>query len=78
MHNLSQNWALGYRGGLLHDRFDSEFENLRDTYHTAFVPDVLDGLFGHSQYMSDIVHPNNASYEIIAARVYPVLIKVIN
>ena len=68
---------LGVRGGLFNDRFDSEFEDLRDTYHTAFVPDVLDGLFGHARYMSDAVHPNNSGYEIIAGRIYPVLIEMI-
>lgn len=68
---------LGVRGGLFNDRFDTEFEDLQDTYHTAFVPDVLDGLFGNTQYMSDAVHPNNAGYKIIADRIYPVLVKMI-
>lgn len=68
---------LGVRGGLFNDRFDTEFEDLRDTYHTAFVSDVLDGLFGNRQYMSDAVHPNDAGYEIIAERIYPVLVKMI-
>lgn len=70
-------FLLGVRGGLFNDRFDTEFENLRDTYHTAFVPDVLDGLFGNTQYMSDAVHPNNAGYEIIANRIYPVLVEMV-
>lgn len=68
---------LGVRGGLFNDRFDTEFENLRDTYRTAFVPDVLEGLFGNSQYMSDTVHPNDIGYGIITNRVYPVLIEVL-
>lgn len=68
---------LGVRGGLFNDRFDTEFESLRDTYHTAFVPDVLDGLFGNEKYMSDTIHPNDLGYEIIATRVYPVLIGLI-
>ena len=59
---------LGVRGGLLNDRFDTEFENLQNTYHTAFVPDVLDGLFGDMQYMSDAIHPNDAGYGVIAER----------
>lgn len=68
---------LGVRGGLLNDPFDTEFETLRKTYHTAFVSDVLDGLFGKVKYMSDEVHPNDQGYEIIANRIYPVLIKLI-
>jgi len=68
---------LGVRGGLFNDRFGKEFEDLRDTYHTAFVSDVLDGLFGHPQYMSDEVHPNSAGYSMIAERIYPVLVELI-
>lgn len=64
---------LGVRGGLLVDNYRSEFKTLRDTYHTAFVSDVLGGLFGDSRYMSDAVHPNNLGYEKIAERIYPVL-----
>jgi lysophospholipase L1-like esterase len=64
---------LGVRGGLLNDHFDAMFTRLRDTYHTAFVSDVLSGLLGNNAYMSDEVHPNNAGYALIAARVYPVL-----
>ncbi|MEK7148735.1 MAG: GDSL-type esterase/lipase family protein [Patescibacteria group bacterium] len=69
---------LGVRGGLFNDRFDTEFENLRGTYNTAFVPDVLYGLFGNTQYMSDIIHPNNIGYKMIADRIYTVLLEVIN
>lgn len=68
---------LGVRGGLFNDRFDTEFENLHDTYDTAFVPDVLDGLFGDGRYMSDVIHPNDIGYKIIAERIYPLLNKVI-
>jgi len=68
---------LGVRGGLFNDRFDSMFEDLADTYRTAFVSDVLGGLFGNVKYMSDSVHPNNLGYEKIAERVYPVLLKLL-
>ena len=68
---------LGVRGGLLMDHFDTEFENVRDTYHTAFVSNVLEGLWGNMQYMSDTLHPNNIGHEIIAERIYPVLVEMI-
>lgn len=67
---------LGVRWGLFNDRFDSEFEILRDKYHTAFVPDVLDGLFGNDKYMSDVIHPNDIGYGMIADRIYPVIVSV--
>src|SRR3989344_2024354 len=68
---------LGVRGGLFNDKFDTEFETLRDTYHTAFVSDVLDGLFGNDKYMSDAINPNDIGYGMIADRIYPVLIEII-
>jgi acyl-CoA thioesterase-1 len=68
---------LGVRGGLFNDHFDTMFEDLRDAYHTAFVSDVLGGLFGNVKYMSDAVHPNDIGYAKIVERVYPVLAEVI-
>lgn len=68
---------LGVRGGLLADKFDNEFEALAKRYHTAYVSDVLDGLFAHPQYMADEVHPNDAGYAMIASRVEPVLVPLL-
>jgi acyl-CoA thioesterase-1 len=68
---------LGVRGGLLNDKFDTEFEKISSKYHTAYVSDVLSGLITNMQYMSDAVHPNDLGYQKIADRVYPVLINLI-
>ena len=68
---------LGVRGGLFNDKFDTEFEILQENYNTAFVPDVLGGLFGNDKYMSDTIHPNDIGYGMIADRIYPVLIEII-
>ena len=64
---------LGVRGGVLSDHFRGPFGDLSKKYHTAYVPDVLSGLFGHRDLMSDEVHPNGAGYTIIADRIYPIL-----
>ncbi len=68
---------LGVRGGLLTDKFDTEFEKISSKYHTVYVSNVLSGLITNMQYMSDAVHPNDLGYEKIADRVYPVLVKLI-
>ncbi len=68
---------LGVKGNLFGDKFKPQFEKLRDTYHTAYVPDVLDGLFGKRQFMSDSVHPNDVGYAKIADRIYPELVKLL-
>lgn len=64
---------LGVQGGLLSDPYASRFQKLAQEYGTAYVSNVLSGLFGNPQYMSDEVHPNDAGYAIIAKRVEPVL-----
>ncbi|KKU20441.1 MAG: GDSL-like protein lipase/acylhydrolase family protein [Candidatus Nomurabacteria bacterium GW2011_GWA1_46_11] len=68
---------LGVRGGVFGDHFSGEFEDLRNTYHTAYVPDVLGGLLGDKKYMSDQVHPNDTGYRLMANRITPVLQKLL-
>lgn len=68
---------LGVHGGLLADHFDTQFEKLAKQRHTAYVPNVLDGLLGNPKFMSDEIHPNDAGYRSIATKVYPVLSTVL-
>lgn len=67
---------LGIRGGLLTDKFDDKFEDLSSETKTAFVSNVLSGLLLDDRYMSDAIHPNDAGYQKIADRVYPILNKL--
>lgn len=69
---------LGVKGNLLGDKFKSKFEDISDKYHTAYVENVLDGLFADSRYMSDAIHPNDLGYARIAEKIYPVLEKLVN
>jgi len=68
---------LGVKGNLFGDKFAPEFEKLRDVYGTAYVPNVLDGLFGNPDYMADSIHPNDAGNRIIAERIYPELVPLL-
>lgn len=68
---------LGVRGGILKDEYKDDFKELSEKYGTAYVPNVLDGIFGHPDLMSDTIHPNDAGYEIIAEKIYPVLNELI-
>ncbi|MCC2630222.1 MAG: arylesterase [Candidatus Paceibacter sp.] len=61
---------LGIQGGPLGDPFKSEFKTLANRYKLIYVPNVLEGLFGHSDLMYDAVHPNDAGYRKMADRVY--------
>ncbi len=64
---------LGVRGGLISDPFKKMYKELSKEYKTAYVSDVLDGLIGNTNYMSDAIHPNKVGYEKISNRIYPVL-----
>lgn len=64
---------LGIRGGILRDNFLNQFDALAEETGVIYVPDVLDGLVGNDQFMSDTIHPNNAGYARIAERVFKAL-----
>lgn len=68
---------LGVRGGLLSDGYENKYEDLAREYQTAYVPNVLDGVFGNSDLMSDGIHPNDAGHERIANKIYPVISKLL-
>lgn len=68
---------LGVRSGILSNRYDKEFKRLSEEFGTAYVSDVLDGVFGHPDLMYDTIHPNDSGYKLIADRVKPELNKLI-
>lgn len=68
---------LGVRGDLFGNGHDDKLKALAESRQAVYVPDVLDGLFGNNRYMADLVHPNDAGYAKIAARIYPVLLEYV-
>jgi len=64
---------VGVRGGLLFDSVDGLYKDLAQETGSAYVSDILDGLFGDMRYMSDAIHPNDAGYARVALRIYPTL-----
>jgi len=64
---------LGVRGGLLKDNYEEDFKSLAKKYDLAYVPNVLDGLLGNREFMSDEIHPNDVGYEKISSRVVSVI-----
>ena len=66
---------LGIRGGLVSDPYEEEFEKIAKQRGALYVSDVLDGIFGYPELMSDSIHPNDAGYQKIADRIIPVLKK---
>lgn len=64
---------VGIRGGILIDQYAPRFKELARMYHTAYVSNALEGLFGDSRYMADSVHPNDQGYALLAGRIAPTL-----
>jgi lysophospholipase L1-like esterase len=64
---------LGARGGALSDTFAKDFDALARSTGSAFVPGVLDDIFGNTKLMTDEVHPNDAGYLKMADKIAPAL-----
>lgn len=58
-------------GNNAHDR--ALFKALADQYHTLYIPNILSGITGHPELMSDSLHPNDLGYQMISNRIKPIL-----
>ncbi|OHA84470.1 MAG: hypothetical protein A2408_04150 [Candidatus Yonathbacteria bacterium RIFOXYC1_FULL_52_10] len=61
---------LGVRGGIIGDSYESDFDTLAEDTHVVYVANVLEGIIGNPEYLSDAIHPNDLGYARIAERVY--------
>ncbi|MBN1794625.1 MAG: arylesterase [Candidatus Omnitrophica bacterium] len=46
------------------------YAELSRRYHTALIPNILEGILSNPDYKSDSIHPNEAGYRLIAGRIY--------
>ena len=60
---------VGINPGLVADPFASSFEDLARRTKSAYVPDVLNGILGNTDLMSDPIHPNDRGYALMADRI---------
>ncbi len=49
------------------------FDALAKKYKTAYVPNILQGIYGRLDMMSDNLHPNDKGYALMAERIEPAL-----
>jgi acyl-CoA thioesterase-1 len=68
---------LGVRSGLLANAYDDMYEDLAKEFGTAYVSDVLAGIFGRPNLMADTIHPNDDGYAKMSERVLPVVESVL-
>lgn len=69
--------VLGVRSGLIGGGADEEYEALAERTGSAYMSDVLSGVFAHNDLMSDAIHPNDKGYGTIAERIAPQLVKLL-
>lgn len=74
VRQIHRQGALVVVGGIdvpLFDRgFDDAYEELQDSTGCLLIPNVLKGLIGKHNLMSDRIHPNSEGYKIMARRFY--------
>jgi lysophospholipase L1-like esterase len=63
----------GVNVGVLYDPYQAEFKALAERSAAVLVPDILHGIMGHADLMSDSIHPNDGGYAIMADRLESVL-----
>jgi acyl-CoA thioesterase I len=64
---------VGVTVGLLTDPYGEEYEALARRTSAGFIPDILNGIIGHADRMSDAIHPNDQGHQMIADRLEPAL-----
>jgi acyl-CoA thioesterase-1 len=55
------------------DPFNGALPDLASRTSSMLVPNVLEGIFGDTALMADLIHPNDAGHAIIADRIEPAL-----
>lgn len=64
---------VGLQGGNYATRLVPLYERISRETGCAYVPNILHGIIGTTRLMSDLVHPDNGGYGIMARRVAPVV-----
>ena len=69
--------VVGFDAAIYDSRIDDNYRQIARETDSFFVADIYDGIFGRPRFMSDLVHPNNAGYDIVADRIQPAVACVI-
>jgi acyl-CoA thioesterase I len=68
---------VGVSVGIFSDEYGGQYASLARRASAGLVPDVLDGILGRRDRMSDAIHPNDDGYRLMADRIEPVLREVV-
>lgn len=62
----------------LKEQYKEPVKEIAKKYEAALVLNILNGIFGNADLMSDQIHPNAKGYELMADRISPALKKVLD
>ena len=68
---------VGVQGGLFGDAYRSDYQKIAKEFHTAFIPNILQGIFTDARLKSDSIHPNDAGYERMTQRIYQTVLPLL-
>ena len=68
---------LGIEEGPNSYEYKVRFDALAEDKKVAYVPDILSGIMGNTEYMYDQIHPNDGGHEKMAERIEPELEKML-
>ena len=53
--------------------YEKEYQKLAAETGALLIPDILEGLIGNEEFMSDTIHPNARGYKIMAQKFYTII-----
>lgn len=68
--------VIGFSGGVFDAKLEALYKKVADETNSIYVPNAMSGIIGRVTLMSDLVHPNNAGYGLVADKVLPYLVCV--
>lgn len=64
--------------GIIMEDYRDGFKRLANKYNAIFIPGVLEGIITEPFLKSDVMHPNNQGYKIVAYRIYRQILPSLN
>lgn len=64
--------------GMFFKEYHVAFYNLAKEKQTIFIPSILSGIITNPSMKSDFLHPNAQGYQIIAQKVYRIIMPYLN
>ncbi|MGD9301194.1 MAG: arylesterase [Desulfobacterales bacterium] len=75
IHNQGARVIIGGLNIPFKDRgFGRAYKKLADETGAILIPNILEGIMGNRELMSDPIHPNDAGYKIIAEKYYEAML----